>query len=59
MKTVLIETVENGFIVRPFNPGPNWYGVDHATVWVYSTPEELQAALPGLLTYEPVCQAKQ
>lgn len=51
MKTILIETVSNGWIVRPFQPGPTWSTSDTPHIAVFNTIQELCAALPKLLTY--------
>jgi len=59
MKTILIETVSNGWIVRPFCDGPTWPSCDHPGMAVFTNIEELQKAIPALLTSEildkPTC----
>ena len=56
MKTILIEKVTNGFLVRPFNPVPAWACSPVAEVpgnlFVYKTIEEVAADLPRLIEYE-------
>lgn len=49
MKTILIERVSNGFIVRPFTPSSEWMGTDREHIAVYKTAEELATDLPKLL----------
>jgi len=56
MKTVLIERVRNGWVVRPFNTtrafDPCCRG-DENEVFVYRTMHELQHDLPMLCEWEP------
>lgn len=56
MKTVLIERVRNGWLVRPFNTNHCFDGTcrgDENDVSVYRTIEELQKDLPMLVEWEP------
>lgn len=50
MKTLLIEQVTNGFIVRPFSACEGWARGECVDISVYKTVEELAADLPRLLT---------
>lgn len=58
MKTLLIETVSNGWLVRPFQPSPDWVCTERPAIAVYTRLEDLQADLPKLLeptkTFFPV-----
>jgi len=49
MKSLLIERVVNGWLVRPFQPCQEWARGEQTEIYVYRTQEELQAALPELL----------
>lgn len=49
MKTILIEQVSNGWIVRPFQPCEGWATAERGVISVFTTIESLQAALPELL----------
>jgi len=49
MKSLLIETVTNGWIVKAYDPRDIWSGVSTDTVAVFNKVEDLQAALPALL----------
>ena len=49
MKTIMIECVANGWIVRPFSPCNSWANTDQPTMFVYKTIEELQEAIPMLV----------
>lgn len=55
MKTVLIERVKNGWIVRPFNTNrcfdPTCQG-DENGVFVYRTIEDLQKDIPMLCEWD-------
>ena len=55
MKTILIETVENGYLVRPFQPH-EFLNV-REPLFVYRTVEEIKADLPRLLQYDPLIKA--
>ena len=52
MHCIMIEKVQNGWLVRPFNPGPNWCnsGEDRRCLFVYTNMADLQADLPRLMT---------
>lgn len=50
MKTILIEGVSNGWIVRPFSPCESWMKSDCPEIAVFTTIESLAEALPRLLT---------
>lgn len=52
MKSLLIETVSNGWIVRPFQPCDNWVSTERPEIAVFTKIEDLQAAIPELLTYQ-------
>ncbi len=49
MKTIIIEQVTNGWIVRPFQLVPDYAVRANCDVNVYRAIEELQEALPSLL----------
>lgn len=51
MKTLLIETVTNGWIVRPFSFSEHWSTAATSTIAVYNNISELQKDLPKLLEY--------
>lgn len=60
MKTIIIERVRNGWIIRPFTPGPDWACSDRPEIAVYNEIHRLQADLPELLGFAvdpgfPVC----
>lgn len=52
MKTILIETVTNGWIVRPFSPGCDWAQGEKSSIAVFTKIEDLQSAIPILLADE-------
>jgi hypothetical protein len=52
MKTILIETVRNGWLIRPFSPCERWVLGEGLEMAVYNRLEELQADLPKLLKFE-------
>jgi len=52
MKSLVIETVSNGWIVRPYANGPGWPSCDPPFMAVFTTIEELQKAIPTMLTEE-------
>lgn len=52
MKTLLIETVTNGWIVRPFSPCRDWVVADRPEIAVFNRMIDLQTALPDLLAEE-------
>ena len=52
MKSLLIERVTNGWIVRPFQPCEGWATVDGAHMIVFTNVFDLQKQLPELLDYE-------
>ena len=54
MKTILIETVTNGFLVRPFTPCPEWTRGDCGNIFVFTTVEALAAELPKMLAHDEV-----
>lgn len=49
MKTIIIEAVSNGWIVRPFEPCENWISISRPNIAVFTKIEDLAAALPELL----------
>jgi hypothetical protein len=49
MKTILIERVANGWLVRPFSSCENWAYGGRSEMYIYKTMEELQAGLPELV----------
>lgn len=49
MKTLMIERVENGWIVRNFTPNENWACAEVRPIYVYRTIPEICDALPSLL----------
>lgn len=49
MKTIIIEAVRNGWIVRPFQPSSDWACTDRPAMAVYNFMGDLQADLPALL----------
>lgn len=49
MKTIVIERVSNGWIVRPFSDSCNWARGDQVEMSVFTRIEDLQGALPLLL----------
>lgn len=51
MKTILIEAVSNGWIVRPFQPCADWHCTDRPGIAVYNRLEDLQKDLPKLLEF--------
>jgi hypothetical protein len=53
MKTILIETVSNGWIVRPFEPCDAWATQSRPNIAVYNSMDELQADIPKLLEFLP------
>jgi hypothetical protein len=48
-KTILIERVSNGWIVRPFQPIQHWESESVGAVAGYPDMEKLQADLPKLI----------
>ncbi len=46
MKTISIEQVTNGWIVRPFIPGCGWAGAESPAISVFNKMEDMQAELP-------------
>lgn len=62
MKTITIERVRNGWLVRPFNTSrcfdPTCRG-DENDVYVYKTIEDLQKDLPMLCEWEPPCSIER
>ncbi len=52
MKTLIVEEVSNGWIVRPFDPQP-WFKFGPENTAVYETVKALQDALPTLLCGTP------
>ena len=52
MKTLLIETVSNGWIVRPFQPSTDWVCLDRPAIAVYTNLTALQDDLPKLLAFD-------
>lgn len=55
MKSLLIEAVSNGWLVRPFAPCEHWAsGNGSPNVFVYTTVAALQSALPELLKHEEI-----
>lgn len=54
MHCIMIEKVQNGWLVRPFNPTPNWGQCcsteDSRCLFVYTSMADLQADLPRLMT---------
>ncbi len=52
MKTILIERVANGWIVRPFLPSEGWVSQDRQEMYVYLKVEDLQRDLPKLIADE-------
>jgi len=53
MKTILIERVSNGWIVRPFQPSAEWCCSERPAIAVYTDLALLQAELPKLLDFTP------
>lgn len=52
MKTLMIEAVSNGWLVRPFQPVADWHcATDRPAIAVYNRLEDLQADLPKLLEF--------
>lgn len=54
MKSILIEKVVNGYLVRPFSPAPLWAESrcsEAHNVFVYRTIEEVAADLPKLMLH--------
>lgn len=50
MKSLLIERVQNGWIVRPFTPGRcDWAQGDQQEMWVFPSVELLTGFLAGYL----------
>lgn len=54
MKTITIERVSNGWIVRPFTPGATWACSDAPEIAVYTEIADLQQDLPKLMDVPPV-----
>lgn len=52
MKTLMIETVSNGWIVRPFSSRLDWGNIDQGIIAVYNNIHDLQGDLPKLLGAE-------
>lgn len=48
-KSILIETVANGFLVRPFSPCEHWATSELPSIYVFRTTRELAEQLPALL----------
>lgn len=48
MKTILIERVSNGWIVRPFEPSGGWSTCNNPMLAVYTKIEDLQQDIPRL-----------
>ena len=53
MKSLLIETVSNGWIVRPFTPSTEWACADAPVISVFNSMEALIFNLPKLLSLPP------
>jgi len=49
MKSLLIERVVNGWLVRPFSPCAEWARGERVETHVYIDMKDLQGALPELL----------
>lgn len=58
MKTLLIETVTNGWIVRPFSPCRDWVVADRPAIAVFNRMIDLQEALPDLLAADANLMSK-
>lgn len=54
MKTIIIERVSNGWIVRPFTPSNQWCCTDPPEMAVYTEIADLQQDLPRLMDVPPV-----
>jgi hypothetical protein len=52
MKTLMIETVTGGWIVRPFQPCADWASSNLSEVEVFTEISNLQQALPRLLQWD-------
>jgi hypothetical protein len=52
MKSILIEKVSNGYIVRPYSSCQTYSTIDQPIISVYKTVEDIQKDLPGLLQFE-------
>jgi hypothetical protein len=50
MKTLLIERVSNGWIARPFQACEHWATSCRSEIAVFQNMEDLQKALPKLLS---------
>lgn len=59
MKTLLIETVSNGWLVRPFQPSADWVCTERPAIAVYTRLEDLQADLPKLLEFDGYMNANR
>lgn len=49
MKTILIETVKNGWLVRPFTPCEHWAHAEASETYVFRDIHDLQEQLPEML----------
>jgi len=55
MKTILIEQVNNGFIVHPFQASSQWSAMsERENVFIFKTIEDLQAGLPEVMAHKEV-----
>jgi hypothetical protein len=56
MKSILIEQVVNGWLVRPFDPSPrcDWARSDIPNVFVFTRMEDLQEQLPEIMEHQEV-----
>jgi hypothetical protein len=58
MKSILIEAVANGWLVRPFSPCREWaYGPETPNIFVFTTIDDLCQQLPALLKHQEVTVA--
>lgn len=56
MKTIIIESVSNGYLVRPFHYCPDWAASVRSEIAVFNNLADLQAALPDLLVDEKLSE---
>jgi len=49
MKSIVIETVSNGWIVRPFSGSPIWGQCDVQVIAVFTKMEDMVAQIPDIL----------
>lgn len=59
MKTIMIEAVRNGWLVRPFRPCVEWATGENERISVYTSMEDLQRDLPNLFSVPDVHETRR